>query len=126
MENLISRIDGFILNKGFFPGINDILNSINDDDFASEEAMRIIGAISKFGYNNVDRAKAYLGERSWEVIKEIGGWEVFCETVTTDNIPSYRAQLRDSIKSKVKKSVYIPDNLQLSEPLKKALNLIGI
>lgn len=123
-EHLINKIDGFILSKGYFPGINDIISYIPDDDFASEEAMKIIGAISKFGYVNTERAREYLGEKSWEVIKDIGGWQAFCESVTNDNIPVYRAQLRDAIKSKIKRTIYTPEEFQLSSPLKKALNLI--
>lgn len=63
----------------------------------------------------------YEGEKANVETKPL----VFCESVTNDNVPAYRAQIRDAIKSKVKKSVYIPGDYQLSEPLKKALNLIG-
>lgn len=66
-----------------------------DEADAREAAARIISAISRYGYTNLDRARAYIGSVGWRVVELQGGWTRLCEGVTSNQIPSLQAQLRD-------------------------------
>lgn len=68
---------------------------ISDDDQAREAAARILTAISRFGWNNHERARAYVGELGWAVVQAQGGWMQLCEEVTDSRVGTYQAQWRD-------------------------------
>lgn len=67
----------------------------NADADAKEAAGRIVAAVSRFGWNNVARAREYVGELGWAVVERQGGWETLCRTLTEDNIGQMQAQWRD-------------------------------
>lgn len=71
----------------------------DDDGLAIDAATRIAGAISKFGYCNPADAQEFIGELGWAVVEREGGWAKICERVTTNQIPSLKAQWRDLAKS---------------------------
>lgn len=65
------------------------------DDFARDAASRILAAVSKYGWNNPERARDYVGELGWEIVKRQGGWMNICESLTYDNKGIYQAQWRE-------------------------------
>lgn len=66
----------------------------SDEDRAVEAATRIAAAVRMYGWTNEDRAKLYVGELGWRVVEIDGGWQNVCETLTQDNLGTYRAQWR--------------------------------
>jgi hypothetical protein len=77
-------------------------NGPSDDDFANEVAARVHQAVSKFGYPSPEKAKAFIGEVGWDVVRSYGGWEYICENLGVDiQISAFRAQVRDAARSKL-------------------------
>lgn len=69
--------------------------SVSDEDVAAEAAARITGAVRMYGNTNADRARKYIGELGWRVVQLDGGWQNVCETLTQDNLGTFRAQWRN-------------------------------
>lgn len=65
-----------------------------EENDAAEAAARIAGAVRRYGWTNSDRAREYIGELGWRVVQLDGGWQNVCETLTEDNLGTYRAQWR--------------------------------
>jgi hypothetical protein len=65
-----------------------------DEENGQEIASRIEGAIIKYGYSSIDKARQFIGELGWHVVTQCGGWVSVCE-VETDQLPSSRKQWRD-------------------------------
>lgn len=65
------------------------------DDIGREVSSRVIGAISKYGYTNPDKAEAFIGELGWLVVKRLGGWVQLCEQINNSNMTTWMAQIRD-------------------------------
>lgn len=105
IPTLKKAIETWIDTRGYFPSIADLLRAIGqslpiDDDYASQMATRIIGAVTKFGYTSTDDARQSLDEIAWSVIMDHGGWVMLCELLTNDNMATMKAQLRDAIKGR--------------------------
>ncbi len=83
----------------FFP-LPAVLISIarpreSDEDSGRLAAARIVAAISKFGWNNPEYAKSFIGPVGWEAVQLQGGWKTLCESVTYENKSTVQAQLRN-------------------------------
>lgn len=65
------------------------------DDLSRDTASKIIAAVSKYGWNNPERARDYIGDLGWEIVKRQGGWMNLCESLTYDNQGIYQAQWRE-------------------------------
>lgn len=65
-----------------------------EENDAAEAAARIAGAARRFGYTNPERAREFIGELGWRVVQLDGGWQNVCETLTEDNLGTFRAQWR--------------------------------
>jgi hypothetical protein len=65
------------------------------DDHARDASSRIVAAVSKYGWNNLEQAKAYIGDLGWEVVKRHGGWQTLCESLTYSNMGMLQAQWRE-------------------------------
>lgn len=95
-----------------FPLPAQIRELVNPGEFigaevqAREIAARIIGAISKFGWNNGREAQVYIGPIGWSVVLSSGGWSKLCEDVGPGydkiNPATLQAQLRDRIEGIVR------------------------
>lgn len=114
----LSDIDGNLVLKALsswlktergFPYPSDIrakvMPEINDNDQAVDAVNRIISAVSKYGYNNKDKAREYIGELGFETVTRFGGWVNFCQTLTKENEGVFRAQLKELAKVLCKKSL---------------------
>lgn len=64
---------------------------------ARETAARIVGAISKFGWNNSKEAQMYIGPEGWQAVQRQGGWSHMCEQTSKFNELTLQAQLRDQL-----------------------------
>lgn len=64
---------------------------------ARETAARIIGAISRFGWNNAKEAQVYVGPEGWAAVQRQGGWSHLCEQTSKFNELTLQAQLRDQL-----------------------------
>ena len=71
----------------------------NPEHDALEASSRIVQAISDYGWTNPGPARAFIGELGWRVVEREGGWETLCEKVRSEQIPTYRAQWRESAKA---------------------------
>lgn len=84
---------------GKFPSSQDVHDFVNPQiatsDVGRDIASRIIFAISKYGWNNPQPAKNYLGALGWQCVERFGGWLMICETVNSHNQMQITAQLRD-------------------------------
>ena len=93
--------------------------ALTDDQIAVEVAGRIITAIGKFGWTSPEEAKTYCGEVGWAVVEKQGGWQLLCETLTTDRVNIFQAQLRELAKVQLVLSrlgkMYSPPELPASE-----------
>jgi len=80
---------------GYF--IQKVRPSLVVDDRAEglKLANRIVEAITKFGWNNGEQAKEFLGDLCWRVVQSHGGWMTLCENHTAHNAPIMQAQWRD-------------------------------
>lgn len=81
----------------FFPKPGIIRQAIlgNDRDEAIEASNRIVEAMAKFGWNNPDRAREFVGELGWRVVEREGGWRALCERTENDDLPALKAQWRE-------------------------------
>jgi hypothetical protein len=66
---------------------------------ANEAANRIVGAMEKFGWNNADAARKYIGELGWAVVERQGSWASLCENTMASDIPILKAQWREQAKA---------------------------
>lgn len=77
----------------------EIRESVSPDetpeDIARNVAGRIVQAVSQFGWNNVDRAKSFIGELGWLVVRRQGGWGNICAELNERNRGMIQAQMRD-------------------------------
>lgn len=71
-----------------------ILGNVSEIDDARDLAARIISAIQRVSYTEPERAREFVGEMGWEVIRLMGGWSRLCESEKSDNHILY-AQIRD-------------------------------
>jgi len=85
----------------------------SDADDGRDIASRVIGAVSKFGWNQPLQAKLYIGEIGWECVSRIGGWVTFCSELNDENKGIYNAQIRDLSMTLKKKAV----NGTLNQPI---------
>jgi hypothetical protein len=114
----------------FFPAICEFYKIIkpikeNHDDQANLLVGKIIKAISDYGPYQTSNVKDFVGEVSWDVIENFGGWHMLCE-ITNDQLPATRAQLRDLAKGIVKKSSVQKNLTQLSENKLSKLDFGGL
>lgn len=86
-----------------FPSPRDIVEIIDGDteDSADSIANRMVGAIAKFGSYDPKGARAYMGEDGWKVIQDSGGWSTLCQTMRSDQTPTYRSQWKKILESEL-------------------------
>ena len=70
---------------------------------ANQIVDRIINSISKWGYNNQNKAQEEIGAIGWNTVMNYGGWLTLCET-TYDKINVLRAQMRGSLEAEINKT----------------------
>jgi hypothetical protein len=85
LEDLKRSINLWLNHSGgpFFPTPGQLRSMLrpSDDQVAREVVARIVNALSRFGGgDNSERAKEYIGELGWLVVKKNGGWEETCKT----------------------------------------------
>lgn len=68
---------------------------LDDQSAARDAAGRILSAVARFGWNNPERARVYVGALAWAVVERQGGWRNICETLTYENSGQIQAQWRD-------------------------------
>ena len=66
-----------------------------DEHEARDAASRIVTAVSSYGPYQYERAKAFIGELGWFVVKRQGGWTAVCLMLTRENQSTLQAQWRD-------------------------------
>lgn len=71
----------------------------------------IIDRVAKDGHTNWKRARERMGEVGWAAVQDFGGWTTFCGSLTDKNVSTLRAQLRDAVKSRLKRGVVPPTPL---------------
>lgn len=71
---------------------------------ANEVTALIFKAINKFGYNQSQGAREFMGELAWSCVEGFGGWYNLCTNENLGGEATVRAQLRDMAKSKMVRS----------------------
>jgi hypothetical protein len=99
-DQVIQAIRGWVKKERFFPAISDLRKNLCADSQTPREkadvvANRIWDAIARFGWNNPEKAKAYIGELGWKTVEMAGGWVGMCETSDMENKNIIIAQTRD-------------------------------
>lgn len=96
-------VEKVILERGSrdpFPSIAELRKAAvggpEDIDLAVEAAGKIFEAITKCGWNAPGKAQEYMGDIAWRVVGQFGGWVTLCESITTRNSGTFRAQFRDA------------------------------
>jgi hypothetical protein len=98
-----------------------IKTPVSLDDDAQEIASKIINAVSKFGWNNYEDAKNYIGERGFDVVKRFGGWQYVCQELGQNiQLTTFNAQIRELLKSTARIENVKQDNV-LVESMPKNL-----
>lgn len=73
---------------------------VDADSAAKEIAGRITGSVTKFGWNNSQKAREFIGETGWAIVERQGGWMHLCENLgRTINPSAFQAQTREQAKS---------------------------
>ncbi len=91
-----------------FPLPAHIREIVSPDEFVSPEieareiARRVVGAVTKFGWNNARDAEAFIGPIGWDAVNRSGGWSIICEQMSTFNRTTFEAQMRDLLEGVVK------------------------
>ncbi len=65
------------------------------EDIGRDVASRIIESVSRFGWNNSESAKEFIGELGWVVVTRQGGWVTVCQELDENNKGVMQAQMRD-------------------------------
>lgn len=102
--------------------------SASTDVLANEAASRIIESVSKFGWNNIDAAREYIGGIGWAAVERFGGWVFLCENLGVSTpISVFYAQARDIAKSQIELAKVGLNNAppELPAPQSKSMDLIG-
>lgn len=92
-----------------FPLPAQIREIINPQDYIAPEALakeiaaRVVGAVSRFGWNNPKDAEAFIGPDGWAAVQRSGGWANLCENLGVTIMPTtFQAQIRDQIETNLK------------------------
>lgn len=87
-----------------FPLPSDIRELVNPGEFvavearAREIAARVVGAVTKYGWNNGTEAMSYIGPEGWAAVEIQGGWRHICENLGTNmQSTTFQAQVRDQV-----------------------------
>lgn len=81
---------------------NMISPVLSDDSMAREIAVRIQGAIVRFGYTGGAEAKEFIGEIGWSIVMSYGGWRYVCENLGKSiDVNTFQAQARELAKTRV-------------------------
>lgn len=76
---------------------------VDPETLAAEIAVRITGAVTKFGWANRKDAQAYIGPEGWALVERQGGWQFLCENLGLNLNPGiYQAQTREALKARLK------------------------
>ena len=105
--------------------IRDKLSGVSSDPRkrAVEGAERIWGAIGSIGGYNAERAKKYLSEEEWEVVRLRGGWTSVCD-ITYAQQTAFMAQVRELLVSLYERtSTGLPARLELKPGQESLLSL---
>lgn len=117
-EELSIAIKSYRMNpkNKFFPLPSALIDLVrpfeSNEDEGRLAAAKIIGAISKFGWNNPDKAREFIGEVGWNAIQILGGWTALCESTDDDNKSTVSAQLRNLCET-VNKRKYFDENIAI-------------
>lgn len=108
LESVVSALSAYRRNakNKFPPTIADILAllapQVDDHTRAVEISSRVLEAVAKYGWNNSELARAFIGEVGWEAVKRYGGWMRVCENLgDTIDVTTFAAQIREVAKAQL-------------------------
>lgn len=79
--------------------------TVSPDAQAREAAARIPEAIRRFGWNQPDESRQFIGELGWRVVERFGGWIYICENLGVELNPlTFQAQTRDLARAQLEYS----------------------
>jgi hypothetical protein len=98
--------------------------AITARDEANEMAGMIIKAVTKFGWPNAKAAKEFLGDDGWRIVEMSGGWSTICD-MDVDQLPSWRAQLRELSEAVTKKQHFGLPTLEAGNQTKQIESIVN-
>lgn len=76
--------------------------TVSPDAMAREIAGRCMEAVKEFGWPSPEKARAFIGEEGWSVIRSVGGWQHFCEELGVEiNPQTFYAQCRERVRDQI-------------------------
>lgn len=95
-EKLMAAVKLTRKSEVFFPKPAVIRQKVfgNTNDVALEIANKIVESMSRFGWNNSQMAKEFMGEIAWDIVVREGGWANLCERTKSSDLPTLKAQWR--------------------------------
>jgi hypothetical protein len=65
-------------------------------DLGRDISIRIVGAVSKYGYTSPGEAKTYIGKIGWEIVNRYGGWDYVCKNLgVTLDVGIFQSNVRE-------------------------------
>lgn len=104
-ERLIPALRTIMRGAKRWPTVDEIRQVAGEsardpNGVAREIADKIVEGIRKYGYmagpSRLPALQAFLGELAWALVQKLGGWNMLCETVRDDQLPTLKAQWRES------------------------------
>jgi hypothetical protein len=76
---------------------------VSHEDQAAEIAARIVGAVTRYGWNNSKYAQEFIGPVGWGVVERQGGWAHLCQNLGVTIDPStFQAQVRRQLEANLR------------------------
>jgi hypothetical protein len=101
-----------------------LFKELSQEDNAKLISAKIIESVKKFGWNNSDKVRQYVGPIGWKAIESWGGWLYICENLGSEiNIATFNAQTRDLIKANLNYDKVINYNENQIETKNETLKL---
>lgn len=115
-----------------FPLPAQIRELVNPEEFvaveakAREIAARVVGAVTRFGWNNGRDACEYIGPIGWTVVERQGGWRHICENLGLRiQATTFQAQIRDQVEGSLRHGPALEQSI-LALPEKRSGELAPI
>lgn len=104
-DRVVAAIEQVARKARRWPTVDDIREAAGDGaqdpaGVAREVADKIVEGIRRYGYmagpSRLPALQEFLGELAWALVQKLGGWNMLCETVRDDQLPTLKAQWRES------------------------------
>jgi len=125
-EEIMTAFDRFVPIAERFPRPVDILTMHQQGSTGSDTSALIEGAMRKWGYNNPEEAREYMGELGWAVVQRCGGWDAACSIESESMLMSTRKMWREVATSIAKNPNFRPQQDALPSDVEQKAVLVAL